>query len=76
MRPLLFITFPQEFRIYKKKLDSQRWKGGANRRLNGTSKWNRQTNRQTDRQTDGHTEGHFDLWKSSAQRAVAMKILK
>ena len=29
-------------------------RSGKNRRLNGTSKVNRQTDKQTDRQTDGH----------------------
>ena len=42
---------------------------GAKRRLNGTSKVNRQTNTQTHK----HTDGQIDLYKASAQRADALK---
>ena len=43
---------------------------GAKRRLNGTSK----VNRQTHIQTDTHTYGQIDLEKASAHRAEDLKI--
>ena len=60
MRTLLFITFPQGFRI-SKNIGHLTWKGevGEKRRLKGTLKVNTQTDRRTDRQTDGHADGHF-----------------
>ena len=50
MRPLLFIIFPQGFRI-SKNIGHPTLGSGGKRRLNGTSKVNRQTDRQTDRRT-------------------------
>ena len=44
-------------------------------RLNGTSKVNTRTIGQTDRRTDRQTDGHFDLWKATAQRPDALKII-
>ena len=61
--PLLFPKDSQSLKI----LDIQLWEVGAKRPLNGTSKVNTHT--------DGQTNGHFDLYKASAQRADALKIL-
>ena len=51
-----FITFLQGFQIFKI-LDIRLWEIGAKRRLNGTSK----VNRQTHGHTHGHMDGHLDL---------------
>ena len=50
--PLLPLLFPKVSESLKI-LDIRLWKVGAKRRLNGTSKVNRQTDGQTDKQTDG-----------------------
>ena len=50
--PLLFPKDSESLKI----LDIRLRKVGAKRRLNGTSKVNRQTNTQTDKHTDRHTD--------------------
>ena len=51
MRPLLFITFPQGFRI-SKNIGHLTSGSGDKKRLNGTSKVNTRTQEQTDRRTN------------------------
>ena len=68
MRPLLSITFPQEFRI-SKNIGHPTSGSGAKRRLNGTSKVNIHTHGHTERQTDistyrKHRPRGPMLWKS------------
>ena len=60
MRPLLSNTFPQGFQI-SKIIGHPTSGSGGKKRLNGTSKVNRQTDRRTDTQTDRHTDRHLDL---------------
>ena len=62
LRPLLFITFPQGFRI-SKNMEQRLREVGGKRRLNGTSKVNTQTYGQTHGQTDGHFKSGPMLWK-------------
>ena len=63
--PLLFPKDSESLKIF----DIQLWEVGAKRLLNVTSKVNRQTDKHTDRQTDRH----FDLQKTLALRADALK---
>ena len=59
--PLLFPKDSESLQL----LDIRLREVGAKKRLNGTSKVNRQTQRRTDKHTDGQintqTDGHFDL---------------
>ena len=67
VRPLLFITFPQEFKISKNIGHPTSGSGGKK-----TFKLYLKIE-QTDKHTDRQTDGHFDLQKASAQRADALK---
>ena len=56
MRPRLFpLLFPKDSESLKN-LDIQLWEVGSKRRLNGTTKVNRQTDKQINRQTDTRTD--------------------
>ena len=55
--PLLFPEDSESQKI----LDIRLWEVGTKRRLNGTSKVNRQTNTRTNTQTDTQTDGQIDL---------------
>ena len=75
MRPLLFITFPQGFRLPEV---------GAKRRLNGTLKVNTQTVRRTDRQTDRQSDISTHrkhrprgpmLWQKLSWRCSILKLV-
>ena len=67
LRPLLSITFPQGFRIYKN-IGHPTSGSGVKKTLKRYLK-----SEQTDRHTETQTDGQIDLQKASAQRADALK---
>ena len=73
LRPLLSITFPQEFRI-SKNIGYPILGSGGKKAFKRYLK-SEYTDGQTDGQTDEQTDGHFDLQKASAQKADALNYI-